>query len=162
MSNDLVHEMSHACSLWVYYDLYDTKKSSPIPGNTKGGSIVVLLTSCLTGLNHLYDNWQFLFLFAKQTNPNQSNRRSSDTSPFSIPCLFLLKSCHWLRRDSLYTIGLMKLFAHVDCHIFKLLKIKFILSFISFTFYTNTKLYIFSRKKTKYFCLSNSGGFKII
>ncbi len=24
--------------------------------------------------NQLYDNWQFLFLFAKQTNPNQSNR----------------------------------------------------------------------------------------
>jgi hypothetical protein len=23
-----------------------------------------------------YDNWQFLFLFAKQANPNQSNRRS--------------------------------------------------------------------------------------
>ncbi len=26
--------------------------------------------------NQLCDNWQFLFLFAKQTNPNQSNRRS--------------------------------------------------------------------------------------
>ncbi len=26
--------------------------------------------------NQLYDNWQFLFLFAKPTNPNQSNRRS--------------------------------------------------------------------------------------
>ncbi len=26
--------------------------------------------------NQPYDNWQFLFLFAKQTNPNQSNRRS--------------------------------------------------------------------------------------
>jgi hypothetical protein len=26
--------------------------------------------------NQLYDNWQLLFLFAKQTNPNQSNRRS--------------------------------------------------------------------------------------
>ncbi len=25
--------------------------------------------------NQLHDNWQFLFLFAKQTNPNQSNRR---------------------------------------------------------------------------------------
>jgi hypothetical protein len=31
--------------------------------------------------NQLYDNWQFLFLFAKQTNPNQSNRRP----PLSIP-----------------------------------------------------------------------------
>ena len=27
--------------------------------------------------NQLYDNWQFLCLFAKQTNPNQSNRRST-------------------------------------------------------------------------------------
>ncbi len=26
--------------------------------------------------NQLYDYWQFLFLFSKQTNPNQSNRRS--------------------------------------------------------------------------------------
>ncbi len=26
--------------------------------------------------DQLYDYWQFLFLFAKQTNPNQSNRRS--------------------------------------------------------------------------------------
>jgi hypothetical protein len=26
--------------------------------------------------NQLYDNWQFLFLFAKQTNPNQSIKRS--------------------------------------------------------------------------------------
>ncbi len=26
--------------------------------------------------NQLYDNWQILFLFAKQANPNQSNRRS--------------------------------------------------------------------------------------
>ncbi len=39
--------------------------------------------------NQLYGNWQFLFLLAKHTNPNKSNRRStvqySDTSPFSIP-----------------------------------------------------------------------------
>ncbi len=27
--------------------------------------------------NQLYDNWQFLILFAKRTNPNQSNRRST-------------------------------------------------------------------------------------
>ncbi len=26
--------------------------------------------------NQLYDYWQFLFLFSKQTNPNQPNRRS--------------------------------------------------------------------------------------
>ncbi len=38
--------------------------------------------------NQLYDNWQFLFLFVKQTNPDQSNRRSMVQwyFPFSIPC----------------------------------------------------------------------------
>ncbi len=41
--------------------------------------------------NQLYDNWQILFLFAKQTNPNQTSQvggqRYSDTSPFSFPCI---------------------------------------------------------------------------
>jgi hypothetical protein len=45
-------------------------------GNTKGGSITVLLTSCLTGLDSAVSQMTILFLFAKQTNPNQSNRRS--------------------------------------------------------------------------------------
>ncbi len=38
--------------------------------------------------NQLYEYWQFLFLFAKLTNPNQSNRRSMVQwyFPFSIPC----------------------------------------------------------------------------
>jgi hypothetical protein len=55
-----------------------TNQPQQSPGNTKGGSITVQLTSCLTGLeNLLYDNWKFLFLFANQTNPNQSNRRST-------------------------------------------------------------------------------------
>ncbi len=37
--------------------------------------------------NQLYENWQFLFLFAKQTNPNRSNRRSTVQwyFPFSVP-----------------------------------------------------------------------------
>ncbi len=34
--------------------------------------------------NQLYDNWQFLFLFAKHTNTNQSNRRST------VECYFPL------------------------------------------------------------------------
>jgi hypothetical protein len=40
----------------------------------------------------LYGYWQFLFLFAKQTNPNQSNRRSMVQwyFPFSIPWLVSL------------------------------------------------------------------------
>jgi hypothetical protein len=59
--------------------------------------------------NQRYDNQQVLFLFAKQTNPNQSNRRSMVQwyFPFSIPCfhplLFFFHSCHFempVRRDS--------------------------------------------------------------
>jgi hypothetical protein len=41
--------------------------------NTEGGSITVPLTSCLTG----FELAVFLFLFVKQTNPNQSNMRST-------------------------------------------------------------------------------------
>jgi len=43
------------------------------PWNTKGGSITVPLTSGLTGFESAV--WQ-LTIFAKQTIPNQSNRRS--------------------------------------------------------------------------------------
>ncbi len=48
--------------------------------------------------NQLYDNWQFLFLFAKQTNPNQSNRRSMVQwyFPFRIS---------WLRFQVNYRCG---------------------------------------------------------
>jgi hypothetical protein len=37
--------------------------------------------------NQQYDLWQFMLVLWKQTNPNQSNSRStdSDISPFSIP-----------------------------------------------------------------------------
>jgi hypothetical protein len=46
-----------------------------VPWNTKGGSITVPLTSCLTGLESAVR--QFLFLFAKHPSPNQSNRKST-------------------------------------------------------------------------------------
>ncbi len=46
------------------------------PGNTKGGSINVQLTSCLTGLESAVQKLTILVLFAKQMNPNQSNKRS--------------------------------------------------------------------------------------
>jgi hypothetical protein len=46
------------------------------PGNTKGGSITVPLTTCLSGLESAV--WQLtIFLFAKQFDTNQSNRRST-------------------------------------------------------------------------------------
>jgi hypothetical protein len=46
-------------------------------GNTKGGSITVPLTSSLTGLESALLQQTLLFSFVKQTNPNQSNRRST-------------------------------------------------------------------------------------
>ncbi len=45
-------------------------------GNTKEGSITVPLTSCLTGSESAVWQLTFLFLFARQANPNQSYRRS--------------------------------------------------------------------------------------
>jgi hypothetical protein len=46
------------------------------PGNTKWGSITLPLTSCMTGLELGVCQLLTIF-FAKQTNPNQSNRRST-------------------------------------------------------------------------------------
>jgi hypothetical protein len=40
--------------------------------------------------NQLCDNWQFLFLFAKQTNPNQSNRRSMVQWYLVLPALTII------------------------------------------------------------------------
>jgi hypothetical protein len=48
---------------------------TPQAGNTEGVIITVLLTSCLIGLESDVLQLTFLFLFAKQTNPKQSNRR---------------------------------------------------------------------------------------
>jgi hypothetical protein len=42
--------------------------------------------------NQLYDNWKCLFLFAKQTNPNQSNWMS--TVQWYLPLLYSLV-CPW-------------------------------------------------------------------
>jgi hypothetical protein len=52
--------------------------------------------------NQLYDNWQFLFVFAKQANPNQSKRRSMVQwyFPFSITCLSI--KFVYLLRGALY------------------------------------------------------------
>ncbi len=80
-------------------------QSRQCPGNTKGGSIISLYhwPPVLLIWNRLHDNWQFLFLFGKQTNPNQSNRSNPNQSnrrstvqwyfPSSIPC-----SVHWLNQ----------------------------------------------------------------
>jgi hypothetical protein len=64
------------------------------PGNTKGGSITVPLTSCLTGLESAV--WQLIFFYLQnrliQTSQT-GGRQYNDTSPFSIPRLILLIKC---------------------------------------------------------------------
>ncbi len=58
------------------------------PGNTKGGSITVPLTSCLTGLE-LAVSQLTIFAFYLQNRLIQTSQTGgqwySDTSPFSIP-----------------------------------------------------------------------------
>ena len=58
------------------------------PGNTKGGSVTVPLTSCLTGLESAA--WQLNYLgFDLQNRLIQTSQTGgqwySDTSPFCIP-----------------------------------------------------------------------------
>ncbi len=67
-------------------------------GNTKGGSITVPLTSCLTGLES--GVWQMtFFLFYLQNRLIQisqtGGQRYGDTCPFSIPWLSVLPLCYW-------------------------------------------------------------------
>jgi hypothetical protein len=49
--------------------------------------------------NQLYDYWQFWFLFAKQTNPSQSNRRSMVQwySSLVFPCFSMELVCSKIR-----------------------------------------------------------------
>ncbi len=55
------------------------------PGNTKGGSFTVLLTSHLTGLESA-DNFCFYLQNRLIQTSQTGGQRYSDTSPFSIPC----------------------------------------------------------------------------
>ncbi len=48
----------------VYYFLGEIFTGKALPGNTKGGIISVLLTSCLTGLeSHALEPTIFVFIF---------------------------------------------------------------------------------------------------
>ncbi len=72
-------------TILITIHMYDT-------GNTKGGSITVPLTSCLTGLESAV--WLLTFFcFYLQNRLIQTSQtggqRYSDTSPFSIPCMTL-------------------------------------------------------------------------
>ncbi len=59
-------------------------------GTLKGENITVHWPPVWLVWNQLFDNYQFSFLFAKQINPNQSNRRSMVTNIFFFQ---LLRSC---------------------------------------------------------------------
>ncbi len=48
-------------------------------GNTNGGSITARWPNVSLVWNELYDDWQFLFLCAKQTNTNQSKKEPNGT-----------------------------------------------------------------------------------
>jgi len=59
-------------------------------GNTKGGSIIVPLTSCLTGFGiscMTTDNFCFYLESRLIQTCQTGGQQYSDTSPFSIPCL---------------------------------------------------------------------------
>ncbi len=65
-------------------------------GNTKGGSITLPLTSCLTGLESAVwqqttDNFYFYFQNRLIQSSQSGGQYFSNTSPFSIPCPMLLK-----------------------------------------------------------------------
>ena len=53
------------------------------PGNTKGGSIIVPLTSCLTGFANKNKNCQLSYSWFQTSQTG--GQHHSDTSPFSIP-----------------------------------------------------------------------------
>jgi hypothetical protein len=76
-------------------------------GNTKGGSITVPLTSCLTGLESADNFWFYLqnrLIHTSQTGGQQY----SDTSPFSIP---------WLWAQATYLDSLLKGLASLTCFV---------------------------------------------
>jgi hypothetical protein len=62
--------------------------------------------------NQLYDNWQLLFLFAKQTNPNESNRRSM--GQWYFPFYYSLTFFHLFKHTRTHT------HTHTHAHAYKL------------------------------------------
>ncbi len=105
--------------VWMHAHIYSWKLGSglvllPKAGNTKGGSITVLLTSCLTGLESAV--WQqTIFCFYLQNRLIQTSQTGgqwySDPSPFSIPCLKYVHD-RWLKSKSHYCTCL----GHIGWH----------------------------------------------
>jgi hypothetical protein len=93
--------------------LVETLATMAAAGNTKGGSITVPLTSCLTGLESAVRQLT-IFCFYLQNRLIQTSRKGgkwyNDTSPFSIPWLQLyLLGLHWLLYHSLDKLNKMSM-----------------------------------------------------
>jgi hypothetical protein len=64
--------------------------------------------------NPLYDNWQFLFLFPKHTNPNQSNRRSMVQWYFPLQ-YSLFEAMSWpLQKGNSVQVDLLKTWLYIS------------------------------------------------
>ncbi len=76
-----------ACILMHACMLTHTGPQTVRPGNTKMGSITVLLTSCLTGLELVVSTDNFCFYLQNRLSQTSQTAGQwySDTSPFSIP-----------------------------------------------------------------------------
>jgi hypothetical protein len=71
LGDEIPGKFNHSCQ-WEVFDRQQIKLDQVI---LKGEVSLYHWPPVWLVWNQLYDNWQFLFLFAKQTNPNQSNRR---------------------------------------------------------------------------------------
>ncbi len=78
-----------------------------MPGNTKGGSITVPLTSCLTGLDCFVNKNKNCQLSYSWFQSSQTGGQwYTDTSHFSIPCkypCFSLPTIHYLSQTEHYS-----------------------------------------------------------
>ncbi len=81
LNHSTLHSLLHCQRQW---------ESNPQPGNTKGGSITVLLTSCLTGLEKsvLQIKTKIVSCHTADSKPDKQVVYSTVIlPPFSIPCL---------------------------------------------------------------------------
>jgi hypothetical protein len=75
--NNAPWSLTQLGKLLLYYRIYmSTNTHIYMQGILEGEVSLYCWPPVWLVRNQLYHNWQFLFLFAKQTNPNLSNRRS--------------------------------------------------------------------------------------
>jgi hypothetical protein len=94
---------------------------SIIPGNILKGEVSLYCWPPVWLVwNQLYDNnWQFLFLFAKQTNPNQSNRRLINGIVILPPLVIFPDNAHVhpnrLSWPSFHTVPIISYYQKAPC-----------------------------------------------